>query len=140
MVITGGGDELTVNAPDVSHWQTLAETHDGFLADDFDRRCAGCKRIFLGGDYQSCAGCRVAKYCDRECQKVHWKAHKKICAALQKEHIQRARKLVVPTWFMDASLASGVQYAGGMPCVLQTVDPATGINDVKWQPVKLATE
>jgi hypothetical protein len=29
-----------------------------------------------------CAGCRVARYCSRVCQKQHWKQHKPVCKAL----------------------------------------------------------
>jgi hypothetical protein len=29
-----------------------------------------------------CAGCRVARYCGRACQRAAWKKHKPVCAAL----------------------------------------------------------
>ncbi|KAK8241570.1 putative MYND domain protein [Phyllosticta capitalensis] len=29
---------------------------------------------------QRCARCRSETYCNRECQKAHWKTHKKVCA------------------------------------------------------------
>jgi hypothetical protein len=29
-----------------------------------------------------CAGCRVARYCGRACQRAAWKQHKPVCAAL----------------------------------------------------------
>ena len=29
-----------------------------------------------------CAGCRTARYCDRACQRAHWKRHKPVCQAL----------------------------------------------------------
>ena len=28
---------------------------------------------------KKCAGCNVARYCDRECQKADWSSHKNIC-------------------------------------------------------------
>lgn len=31
---------------------------------------------------KKCAKCKRAFYCDRECQKKGWKAHKKVCASL----------------------------------------------------------
>jgi hypothetical protein len=30
-----------------------------------------------------CGGCMAVRYCSRECQKVHWKAHRKACKELQ---------------------------------------------------------
>eukprot|EP00877_Chromochloris_zofingiensis_P002270 jgi/Chrzof1/12043/Cz06g19070.t1 len=32
-----------------------------------------------------CSVCRVARYCSRECQVAHWKAHKKECPDLTKQ-------------------------------------------------------
>jgi hypothetical protein len=29
-----------------------------------------------------CAGCRTARYCDRACQRAHWKRHKPVCKGL----------------------------------------------------------
>jgi hypothetical protein len=29
-----------------------------------------------------CGGCRVARYCSRDCQRQHWKQHKPVCQAL----------------------------------------------------------
>lgn len=31
--------------------------------------------------FSRCAKCRFPSYCSKECQKVHWKAHKKVCSA-----------------------------------------------------------
>ena len=34
---------------------------------------------------KACAGCKVVRYCSRECQVVHWKSHKRLCKRLQEE-------------------------------------------------------
>ena len=34
---------------------------------------------------QKCAKCYSAEYCGRECQKKHWKRHRKLCSALLKQ-------------------------------------------------------
>ena len=34
-------------------------------------------------DLKSCSGCRAVFYCDSNCQKAHWKEHKKACKALK---------------------------------------------------------
>ncbi|KAK8177285.1 hypothetical protein IWX90DRAFT_482298 [Phyllosticta citrichinensis] len=52
----------------------------GRKADDAD--CFNCRKTpeELGGTTMSkCAGCGVAKYCSRECQKEAWKMHKSMC-------------------------------------------------------------
>jgi tetratricopeptide (TPR) repeat protein len=39
--------------------------------------CASCGKAAA----QSCGRCRKVRYCDRQCQKQHWKEHKKACDA-----------------------------------------------------------
>ena len=34
--------------------------------------------------HNPCSGCRVARYCSRECQVAHWEQHKGLCKQLQK--------------------------------------------------------
>jgi hypothetical protein len=43
--------------------------------------CGGCKKdsSWFSAGMKSCAECRNATYCSRECQKVDWKQHKKSC-------------------------------------------------------------
>lgn len=46
--------------------------------------CAGCKGMFRSKDVSKCSGCRMIRYCSRECQKSHWKEeHKKDARYLQ---------------------------------------------------------
>ncbi|KAF1915380.1 hypothetical protein BDU57DRAFT_433192, partial [Ampelomyces quisqualis] len=37
---------------------------------------------------KQCLKCHSATYCSRECQKAHFKAHKKVCAALAQQYVQ----------------------------------------------------
>ena len=45
------------------------------------RNCEGCGVIRKG--LKKCGRCKVARYCSRECQSSHWKAHKKECKSLE---------------------------------------------------------
>ncbi|KAF9527998.1 hypothetical protein CPB83DRAFT_894716 [Crepidotus variabilis] len=40
-------------------------------------QCAKCAKT--GVTLQACGACRMTKYCSRDCQKSHWKAHKPQC-------------------------------------------------------------
>jgi len=40
--------------------------------------CALCGQT----THSQCVGCKTVYYCTRECQKAHWKLHKKECASL----------------------------------------------------------
>ena len=42
--------------------------------------CAGCSSTENAiGEYKSCCRCGKVFYCKKECQKNHWKVHKKVC-------------------------------------------------------------
>jgi hypothetical protein len=34
---------------------------------------------------KACGGCKVARYCSQQCQRVHWNVHKSMCQRLQQE-------------------------------------------------------
>jgi hypothetical protein len=40
------------------------------------------ERQLVKGKGCTCAGCRTARYCDRACQRAHWKRHKPVCKGL----------------------------------------------------------
>jgi hypothetical protein len=43
-------------------------------------KCEKCdKREGKSGDAKKCSRCKAVFYCNRECQKAHWKKHKKHC-------------------------------------------------------------
>lgn len=41
--------------------------------------CSGCKKMFFVSELRRCSKCKLDKYCTEECQKSHWKTHKKYC-------------------------------------------------------------
>jgi hypothetical protein len=47
--------------------------------------CAACGNIIPVESVKRCARCRVVNYCNRNCQKAHWKAHKSKCKQIQKD-------------------------------------------------------
>ena len=42
--------------------------------------CTGCGTHDPGGRMRKCARCMLVRYCSPECQRAHWKTHKKVCA------------------------------------------------------------
>lgn len=47
-----------------------------------EAKCANCAKLQSDSvNLKSCAKCHATKYCSRECQKTHWKVHKKVCAS-----------------------------------------------------------
>lgn len=41
--------------------------------------CGSCGKT--PASLQRCSRCRSERYCNRDCQKAHWKTHKKVCAS-----------------------------------------------------------
>lgn len=61
-------------------YQSLT-THQLLPAMTDSSTCAQCNKTTqdLGRSPKPCAKCRRASYCDRDCQKAHWKQHKQVC-------------------------------------------------------------
>ena len=69
--------------------QHIDHAHDaGAAAKKLTKRletpCAGCGAVrqLDALPYKACSTCRAVLYCNKDCQKKHWKQHKKECAAL----------------------------------------------------------
>lgn len=45
--------------------------------------CAQCRGDKKHDTLLTCGGCRIVAYCNAECQRAHWKQHKKICKQKQ---------------------------------------------------------
>jgi len=56
----------------------------GGSANNRERRCANCqkKEDEKENKFKFCSSCRMACYCTPQCQKMGWKAHKKVCHKL----------------------------------------------------------
>ncbi len=46
-----------------------------------ERTCGGCGAVDASRVFKLCASCKSVRYCSTECQRAHWKAHKKACKA-----------------------------------------------------------
>lgn len=58
---------------------------------DTTPKCANCKKTAADANLdtlKACAKCKTTQYCDRDCQKVDWKSHKKICANASRAFVE----------------------------------------------------
>lgn len=54
-------------------------------------KCAKCGK---DGAEKKCSQCQAVAYCGRDCQREHWKAHKKQCSTLAKAKLENASENV----------------------------------------------
>ena len=48
--------------------------------------CAQCTKSDTEKPLKQCLKCHSVAYCSKECQKAHFKSHKKVCASLAQEY------------------------------------------------------
>ncbi|XP_066913922.1 ankyrin repeat and MYND domain-containing protein 2-like [Clytia hemisphaerica] len=70
----------------------LTQSINGMQSADFSECCTCC------GDrhcFNKCSACKMVRYCNAACQKLHWSSHKPFCADLKVkyEELQRIQKL-----------------------------------------------
>ena len=46
---------------------------------DATRTCVVCNKFTLGKKLKRCSRCKCVEYCSVDCQKAHWRHHKKLC-------------------------------------------------------------
>jgi hypothetical protein len=49
--------------------------------------CGRCESI-LDNTHQRCAACKTVAYCNKTCQKLHWKTHKDVCQELRARRME----------------------------------------------------
>ena len=60
--------------------ETVVETINTLINND--TKCAKCSKsaLDLGRILLKCGRCKKVYYCNKECQKAHWKIHKPVCS------------------------------------------------------------
>jgi len=48
--------------------------------------CCGDRHIF-----NKCSACKMVRYCNARCQKLHWSAHKNFCKLLREQYEEKVR-------------------------------------------------
>ncbi|OWF53137.1 ankyrin repeat and MYND domain-containing protein 2-like [Mizuhopecten yessoensis] len=52
---------------------------------DADDICGTCGELYAE---KKCSACKMVRYCDARCQKLHWPTHKKMCSMLAEEYVR----------------------------------------------------
>jgi hypothetical protein len=77
-------------------------------------RCAGCGVVGTSASpLLKCASCKASRYCDKQCQKEHWKLHKDGCKKFSAGTAALERGEVVQTLTEDGKVINMMQSHGG---------------------------
>ena len=74
--------------------ETEPTTHNGTPT---ELLCSACGKKGDKCTLMKCRACKCVWYCDKDCQKKHWKEHKKECKRIKKELDERGGKLNIGT-------------------------------------------
>jgi splicing suppressor protein 51 len=71
------------NSPHFNSYHLIPHRKNIIMADvDDPQQCANCAKAGTTEHaLKRCAKCKTTLYCSRDCQKSHWKTHKKVCAS-----------------------------------------------------------
>ncbi|PIL30596.1 hypothetical protein GSI_07297 [Ganoderma sinense ZZ0214-1] len=112
---------------------------DAFL--DLGQHCNNCGKRNWGGEKpKRCGGCGVVVYCDRECQRAAWKAHRLLCRSAPEKDTSLSKELGYATpmalgmalgewlrihaWSLNTLVDSSVYLGGGIDTLLSPRQPA----------------
>jgi hypothetical protein len=64
---------------------------ESFSTSSIATHCANCNQYNFGGESGrlDCSRCNTASYCSAECQKAHWRVHKKACKLVTCQHCKK---------------------------------------------------
>jgi splicing suppressor protein 51 len=71
------------------------------MPDSQARSCASCTKT--DAHLLLCSGCRLVSYCNKNCQKAHWKTHKPSCAPKTKDSQASSKPEAEEDWVDDDS-------------------------------------
>jgi hypothetical protein len=91
---------VPVNLKEVVLFEKLYHIHDS----EYDgRSCGSCRSLLYDG--KCCSQCKIYHYCNRECQRRHWKAHKPYCSMIRERN--------------DAKDQTGLEHVRSIPGMLE---------------------
>lgn len=80
------------------------------------RECTFCSKTGSDTDLKQCARCLAVDYCSRECQKQHWKTHRRDCVAT----------IAVPTTTHDVPILDAIFNQQRQSCYKVSPIPGKG--------------